>query len=69
MNLVFRDEEGNLFSRSISDMVLDMEIVKKRSGYIVQVNKGYYDEEIFDHLIDAERRLLYLSDMKNKLEN
>lgn len=70
MNIDFRDSKGKLYSKDILDIALDMEVAKNKTGeFVINLNSNYICNKIFETENDAEGYLVYLSDVKNKLES
>ena len=70
MNIMFRDEKGNLISRALEDTKLNMTVEESDDKkFVIKLGSGCTLETKFDSRKDAEDYMKVLTDYKNDLEN
>ena len=69
MNINMRDSKGNLFSKDILLMDLDMAIEEQDGKFILKLNQRYIYDGVFNTKEEAENELIRLAEVRNNLED
>lgn len=69
MMIALRDTNGDLCSKDILHVDMDMSVAKSSSKYEVKVNQNYTLDEKFDNKEDAEDQIRALTASRNSAEN
>lgn len=70
MNIMFRDEDGNLFSRAVEDTKLNMSVEKTAdNNFVIKLGSSYTLEGTFSSKKDAEDHMIVLTEYKNDSES
>ena len=68
MNINMRDCKGNLFSRDILLMDLDMSIEEQNGKFFLRLNPQYIFDGAFSTKKEAEAELMHLAEERNARE-
>lgn len=70
MNIMFRDEDGNLFSRAVEDTKLNMSVEKTAdNNFVIKLGSSHTLEGTFSSKKDAEDHMIVLTEYKNDSES
>lgn len=69
MMITLRNANGDLCSKDILDVNMDMSITQNGGKYEVKVNQNYTLDEKFDTKEDAEDQIRALTASRNSAEN
>lgn len=68
MNINMRDGKGNLFSKDILLMDLDMSIEEQDGKFFLRLNPQYVFDSVFSTKREAEEELMHLAEERNARE-
>ena len=66
--IALRDTNGNLCSKDILDVNMDMSVAKSGSNFEVKANQNYTLDETFDNKEEAEEQIRALTASRNHAE-
>lgn len=68
MLITVKNKHGDLKVKDILDIDFDMSVESDGKGFVVKINRQYWDTEKFLSRKDAEDQMLRLAEMRNTLE-
>jgi len=68
MLITVKNKRGDLKVKDILDIDFDMSVESEGKGFVVKINRQYWDAEEFESRKDAEEQMLRLAEMRNTLE-
>lgn len=68
MILTVRTKQGDLRAKDILDIDFDMSVREENGKFVVRINRTLWDMEQYATKEEAEDRMMFIADMRNRQE-